>query len=172
MPRFKPSTVFPHPRKANHRRHEQVSKALGREVNPQSIAIEPEDGVPWPKKQVHSKTKGKRRPGKKIAAVQSMGELANALPDLNVPTERSRPKTKSISRSLKSTPGIQKRREQVADLERARFAQNLAIMYRGIPVMGHSITGHRKVEGEREEQDSRAQRFAALRSHITENLNR
>lgn len=75
--------------------------------------------------------------------------------------------------SIKSRPGLQKRREAVSKAERERFARNLAAMT--VTSAGKSQQVDQAVVGGSaplvdQGADNRAERWAALRNHIQQSM--
>lgn len=88
-------------------------------------------------------------------------------------------RAKRLRKSLKSRPGAGKRREKVVQMERERFAKNLAVMAAGGsqvgagvgPVPGDEQGGQDQDEGgaiiENDEQErARHERWAAIRQFV------
>ena len=126
-----------------------------------------------------SKTKAiqsrSRRPNKKLKAAENLGGLLDALRDTESHESTGKDGSSGVTTAgiaaLRSKPGVQKRRDKVAGAEMERFAENLAIMYGGSRTTEGNIELSDQAEG-RTGDCSRAQRFAALRRHITERMNR
>ena len=113
----------------------------------------------------------KRRPAKKLKAAQNLDELVASLPDVSAaPHEEprsSKERRPPASAGLVSKPGVQRRRDRIAQSERARFSKNLALM-----------NAHPKPPPSQEEQSAQqdntsspnSSHWAALRQHISETL--
>jgi Ribosome biogenesis protein SLX9 len=103
-----------------------------------------------------SKTLKRRRPSKKL--VTTLGELENALPDLEEQMVKAKTGQSSVTgfKSLGSKPGVRKKREKIEREERERFGKNLAVLSMAKPASG-------KAGGETSDTSNR---WAALRAHL------
>ncbi|KAF2429462.1 hypothetical protein EJ08DRAFT_650476 [Tothia fuscella] len=106
--------------------------------------------------------KKRRRPSKKL--LTTLESLADALPEdesLRRPKSTSALNDRGTAGSLKSKPGVRKRREKMEKAERERFGKNLAVLSQARP----GETGDKVMEGETS-GTSCGERWKALRAHI------
>lgn len=130
-----------------------------------------------------SKKVRRRRPGKKMEAVEGLGKsLAEALPDLDGDEDewegvsgdeadggRGRKEGKMVMKSLKHRPGAMKRKRVMEERERERFGRNLAQLVGGGKEEGGGGGGVEKTGGgggNAAGGPSQADRWAALRQFI------
>ena len=109
----------------------------------------------------------RRRPSKKL--VTNLNALADALPEVAAVAKNDQRATiKGSVKSLRTKPGMAKKKHQLDQAERLRFGQNLAI-----------ISQARDAEGEsRNPSDTKAvgsehtvpNRWASLRQHIAQSM--
>ena len=125
-----------------------------------------------------SKKVRRRRPGKKMEAVEGLGKsLAEALPDLDDDEDEwegvsgdeadggsRRKEGKMVMKSLKHRPGAMKRKRVMEERERERFGRNLAQLVGGGKEEGGGGEGGGR--GEVKGGASQADRWAALRQFI------
>jgi len=100
----------------------------------------------------------RRRPSKKLVA--NLNSLADALPDVLAISQSGATEGKSRENtiSLKSKPGVRKKREKLEKEERERFGRNLAVLSQAKSVEEDG-GGPQLVDG-------KSERWSALRAHI------
>jgi len=100
----------------------------------------------------------RRRASKKL--VTTLESLADALPSVLATSLENAGVAKPAEKaaSLKSKPGVRKKRERMEKLERERFGKNLAIL--------SQARGTDEAGDKQQENGGRSERWAALRAHI------
>jgi hypothetical protein len=113
----------------------------------------------------HQKPIKRRRPSKKLVA--TMESLVDALPDVQELVDGNNGKVKM--KSLKSKPGVMKRKEKVERMERERFGKNFSMLMGGRKEEGVIAVPMGEGVGETE-VPKKTGRFAALKAWAESNM--
>ncbi|CCU74891.1 hypothetical protein BGHDH14_bgh01352 [Blumeria hordei DH14] len=121
----------------------------------------------------------RRRPNKKL--ITTMNTLMDALPDIEALVQGPNNVNTSIKqKSLKSRPGVMKRKDKLEKVEKARFGQNMAHimgieqteMNSNVPTASSKMEAESlpDVESDTPKSTTTAKRFAALRAWAISNM--
>lgn len=116
------------------------------------------------------KTPKRRRVSKKLATLES---LADALPDADTEDQQQNPNSQVNiikQKTLKHKPGAEKRRQKLEQLERDRFAKNMAQMAAIGTTQAAPTTAEGTSSTATEEANGTSNRWAALRSFISQTM--